>query len=138
MTIREKKEWLSRAFYVDRRIKVKLRQIDSLTQLATTASQKLSEMPRCHSGYETSRIEEYATRLADLETEIKLDISALADLKREVIAAIKSVSNPEYELVLEMRYLQMMSWEEINDEMGYGEGYIYKIHRNALGRMVIS
>lgn len=137
MTNYEKKQWLSRAFLIDKRIKYKFKHIESLRNLATTASQKLNETSDIHSGYESSKVEEYAVKIADLETELKMDIMELADTKREVMAAIKSVTNPEASMVLELRYLNMKSWEYISEEMHYASGYVYKVHRRALDILVI-
>jgi hypothetical protein len=67
-----------------------------------------------------------------METEINSDIDGLVDLKREIITIIKSVSNSEYHIILELRYLCFKSWEQIAVDMRYSIHHLYKMHNAAL------
>ena len=45
----------------------------------------------------------------------------------------KSIINcPEYQLVLELRYLCFKSWEEIALQMGYDVRHVFRLHGEAL------
>ena len=70
--------------------------------------------------------------MVDLENEISADIDALVDLKREIVSAIKSVDNPEFRTLLELRYLCFKPWEQIALEMGYDLRWLYRLHQKAL------
>ena len=56
----------------------------------------------------------------------------LVDLKKEIMGVIKAVENPEYQTLLEKRYLCFLSWEKIAVDMGYDLRYIHKLHTRAL------
>ena len=71
-------------------------------------------------------------KIVDLEAEINRDIDRLVDLKREIVGVIKSISNPEYQTLLEKRYLCFLTWEQIAVDMNYGIDNIYKLHSKAL------
>jgi len=56
-------------------------------------------------------------KMIDLESEINRDIGTLVDLKRKFVAIIKKINNPEYQTLLELRYLCFKTWEQIAVEM---------------------
>lgn len=125
------KIYLSQARYLDMRIRSKLQQIDSLTELATTCTSVLTGMPRNPSS-STSHMADAVCKIVDLQNEINYDIDKLVDLKKEIMGAIRAVVNPEHQTLLEKRYLCFLSWEKIAVDMGYDLRYIHKIHIRAL------
>ena len=76
-------------------------------------------------------------KIVDLQAEINRDIDRLVDLKREIVRVICSVDNPEYQTLLEKRYLCFMSWEQIAVEMNYGIDNIFRLHRKALAEVKV-
>jgi seryl-tRNA synthetase len=130
------KEYLNQAYHIDQRINSKLEQVQSLRELATKATTTLSDTPPSGSRNVT-RMSDLIAKMVDLEEEINADIDDLVDLKAEITAAIKSMHNPDYETVLELRYLCFKSWEEIAGAMHYHRKYIFELHRNALNSFPI-
>ena len=94
------KAYLSQARHLDTRIKSKLQQVDSLNELATNCSLILTGMPRNPSA-SNSRMAEAITKIVDLQNEINRDIDKLVELKREIMAVIKAVKNPDFQTILE-------------------------------------
>ena len=68
---------------------------------------------------------------------INRDIDALVDLKAEARKVISKLDNPEQQLILEMRYLCYKSWAEIAEDLSFSESNVYKIHGEALKRIVL-
>ena len=130
------KEYLSQAMYIDQRIDSKLEQIMKLRESATKATATLSDMPRPDSPNVQS-MEETIVKIVDLEQEINRDIDALVDLKAEARKVISKLDNPEQQLILEMRYLCYKSWAEIAEDLSFSESNVYKIHGEALKRIVL-
>lgn len=125
------KEYLSQAYRIDQRINSKLEQIVSLRALATKATSTLSDTPPSGTRNVHS-MEDTIAKMVDLENEINVDIDTLVDLKREFVFIIKKISNPEYQTLLELRYLCFKTWEQIAVDMGYDLRYIHKLHGKAL------
>ncbi|MBV4421046.1 DUF1492 domain-containing protein [Clostridium sp. JNZ X4-2] len=125
------KQYLSQAYRIDQRINSKLEQIVSLRALAAKATSTLSDTPPSGTRNVHS-MEDTITKMVDLENEINADINTLVDLKREFVFIIKKISNPEYQTLLELRYLCFKTWEQIAVEMGYDLRYIHKLHGKAL------
>ena len=125
------KGYLSQARHLDTRIKSKLQQVDSLNELATNCSLILTGMPRNPSA-SNSRMAEAITKIVDLQNEINRDIDKLVELKREIMGVIKAVQNPDFQTILEKRYLCFLSWEKIAVGMDYDLRYVHKLHTQAL------
>ncbi len=125
------KEYLSQARYLDGRINSKIQQVSVLNALATKCTSTLSDMPKSATPNHSS-LEETICKIIDLENEINRDIDRLVDLKREITSVINGVSNTEYQMILEKRYLCLESWEQIAAAMGYEYRYVHKLHNRAL------
>lgn len=125
------KEYLSQAFHIDQRINSKLEQVMKLRETSTKATATLSDMPRSDTP-NVHRLEDTICKIIDLENEINHDIDKLVDLKREAREVIGQLSDPDQQLILELRYLCYKTWEEIADELGYCPSNIYRLHGRAL------
>ena len=130
------KEYLSQAYRLDKRIDSKIEQLKSLNLLATKCTSTLSDMPKSQS-ISNSRLEDTVVKIVDLQEEINRDIDSLVDLKRDIVRTIKSVQNPEYQIILELRYLCFKTWEEIAVQMNCSIDNVFKKRKNALKSVVI-
>ena len=125
------KEYLNQAYRLDQRISSKLEQVAALRALTqrVTASYEGEVVSRTRN---VSALEDTLFRLMEAEAELNSTIDALVDLKREVYATIQKVEKPEYQFLLEMRYLCFKSWIEIADQMHLEEHYVFRVHGQAL------
>ena len=124
------KEYLNQAYQIDRRINSKIEQVASLKELALKVTAVLSDMPKGSQNIHSK--ENIITKMLDLENEINEEIDELIDLKRTIGSLIKSIENPEYQTILEQRYLCFKSWEEIAVGMGYSMQHTFRLHGRAL------
>lgn len=125
------KEYLSQAFRLDQRINSKLEQVANLRDLATKATASI-HAERVSGTKQRSPMENAIVKLIDLEREIDADIDKLVDLKREIMGVINLVEQPEYHLLLELRYLSYKTWEEIAEVMNYSWRNVHYVHSKAL------
>lgn len=125
------REYFSKAYRIDHRIRSKFEQLESLNALATRATTTLSAMPR-NPNRSTSTMADVIARIIDLQEEINQDIIRLVDSKREIMTIIKSIENSEYQTLLEKRYLCFLTWEKIAVDMSYTIHHLYKMHNAAL------
>lgn len=79
--------------------------------------------------------EKYYPILERYEKEIAVDIDCLMNIKREVMAVIDSLDNPDEINLLYMRYFQYKKWEEIAVEMKFDYRYVHRIHSRALNNV---
>ena len=125
------KEYLLQARFLDASIRTKVEQIESLNDLATSCTAVISDMPR-NPNQGGSKMAAAVMKMIALQEEIKNDMIALVNLKREIMDVIKSVSSLELRTILEKRYLSFISWERIAVELGYSIQHTYRLHDMAL------
>ena len=126
------KTYLNQAYRIDQRINSKLEQIRSLRELAAKATSTLSHTTGNSGSKDVHPMESIIVKILDLEREIDMDINVLVDLKREIISLIKQIKNPEYQILLELKYLCFKTWEQIAIDMDYSIQHIFRLHNQSL------
>ncbi len=130
------KEYLSQAYRIDQRINSKLEQVMSLREQAEKATATINPMPRPASPNLQS-MEATLVKIFSLESEINDDIDTLVDLKRDIVRRIKRLNNPEYELLLEQRYLCFKRWEQIAVDFDCSMRQLFRMHDEALAGITV-
>ena len=130
------KEYLGQAYRIDQRINSKIEQVSSLHDLATKATSTLSDMPG-NATRNTHRMEDIIVKIITVENEINADIYQLVDLKQHIMHLIKGVSNPEYQTLLELRYMCFRTWEQISVDMGYSIQHTFRLHDKAIKEITV-
>ncbi|MCQ4922212.1 DUF1492 domain-containing protein [Tissierella carlieri] len=125
------KEYLSQALAINKRIDSKLEQVSSLRSLAMRVTTSFGEERVC-STKKQSPLEEAMVKLIDLEHEINDDIDKLLDIKKQIAEDISSLENENYRMILELRYVALMKWEDIAETMDYDLRWVYRMHGKAL------
>lgn len=126
------KEFLSRAWQIEKRIDARIDERERLESLLTSPrTAKLTGMPRGGGGDWTNAV----IAVSDLNAVIVGEIETLCRIKREVIEAIDAVEDARYKRLLELRYRNYMSWDDIASEMGYTTRNIFELHGKALQRV---
>ena len=124
-------EYFNQAYKLDQRINSKIEQLAKLNDLAHKATATYTGMP--HSPNKGSQtMANTIDRIIDLQNEINQDIDTLVDLKMELRSVIEAVDSTEYQLILEERYLNWKSWEQIAVDMNYSIDNVFRVHRKAL------
>lgn len=120
--------------YLDHLINSKLRLLESLksNRLQVKSMQLKADVVQVSK--QGNRQEDLIIRILDLEKETTKDIDKLIDEKKRAKAVIDELDGP-YRLVMTMRYLECMKWEEIAYRLEYSIQAVYKIHGQALKRV---
>lgn len=143
MTNQDKKRWLQRYLEfdieigrMDKRIKVKLRRVDELRSLAERTTSVLTGMP--HGGGYKSRDDIYV-KLADLSREIDVDIDGYVDAMRKarieqckIEYAINSIADKTLIELLWLRYIEVVTFDQIAVKMPYCAMQVWRLHGKAL------
>lgn len=125
------KEYLSRAFELNRSLKFKERHLRDEKARVPYSGPLLGDV-KIDTNIRRSSVECAAIRIAALEEEIEELKSELEEAIRSISSTIKRVGNTDMEAILEMRYLSFLDWEDIITRMGYSRGYVFKLHSRAL------
>lgn len=126
------KEYLSQAIWLDQRINNKLEQKEQLEALAKKVTVNFTQEKVSGGRATTSPMEDATVKLIDLCHEINDDIDELITLKAEILEIISKVDDPVSQLLLQMRYIEGKTWEEVAYDLDYNSRTVFKIHGRAL------
>lgn len=124
------KEYLSQYKNLNGSINAKLEQVGELRRKAQTVSSGSSD--GTHSSTPRDRIGEITARIGDLEHEINEDIDRSIDVQRGILTAISTVPDERLRHLLELRYINCLTLEEIARRMDYSYKQICRLHGKAL------
>ena len=126
------KEYLSQAMWLDQTINSKIKHVESLRSLAMKVTTDTSRERVSGGPIDRSPMEKTIVKIVDLENEINAEIDRLVDLKTDILKSINRLKDPVCQLLLELRYVQGQSWEDVALALGYSERTIFSIHGRAL------
>ena len=126
------KEFLQQARYIDGRIDARLEERERLVaRLTAGRAANLSGMPRGGRYDWTDAV----SQLVELDARINAQIQELCRIKRLVWEAIEAVEDMRYRTLLEYRYRNCWTWEQIAEAMGYDLRWVHRLHGWALSRV---
>ena len=134
LTNQEKIQYLSRHKNLDRRIERKCEELSRWRERATKITPTLSDTPKSPSSGADS-IQTAVEHIIELESEINADIDQLTDTRREISEAIQTVKDEKLQLLLEYRYVDGMTWDQIAVKMEYSYMHICRLHGKALSNL---
>ena len=127
------KEYLSRYRWQNDRINANLEQVAELRRKArTVASHGSGDTAGAGSSVIYDRVGEITARIVDMEHEIDEEIDRCIDIQREVLSAISAVPDERLRHLLELKYINCLTLEEIAVRMGYCYMQICRLHGKAL------
>ncbi|MBP3427133.1 MAG: hypothetical protein J6M47_02590 [Clostridia bacterium] len=127
----DEKKYLERIKRLDKLIDRKLDKAARLYSLATKITPTMSESGGGGSGNQ-DKVSAAMDKWIDLNAEINRDVEQLADMQSEAYELLYKISNQEYYDVLEMHYLQYMTFEQIGAKKGCSRRWAEKLHGRAL------
>lgn len=128
------KEYLSRAFVLNRKIKAKERHLDEIKSQVPYSGPLYGDV-KVDTNMRQSAVEYSAIRIVSLSDEIEEDKKRLELIMKATGSTIKKLNDTDMEIILEMRYLMFLSWDEIISSLSYSERYIFLLHSRALKRI---
>ena len=123
------KEFLSLAWRIDMRIERRIEERDRLSaRIEAGRSANLTGMPR-GGKYDWTDI---ADKVVEMDKKLGGEIAELCRVKRLINESIDRVEDMRYRMILEMRYRNYMTWQQIADELYYDVRHVQRLHGEAL------
>ena len=137
MTNKDKIKYLKRYINLDREIDRKLEEVARLRSKLTRVTQVLTAEPR-GGGSIYGKTEGILAKIVDLENEIDADIDRLVAIRDGIKTIIEAVEDDRERLLLQYRYLDGRTFEEIAVQMHYSWRQIHRLHSRALSNLKMS
>lgn len=108
-----KKEYLSQIYNLTKVISLKENQLAYFKSKTIYQSNQISDLPHS-TDIIKSRLEENLIKQIELEDFIKKQKEEIEKKRNEIILKIERMNNINYEMILEMRYIDLKKWEDVN------------------------
>ena len=125
------KEYLERPEAIAREIRRKQARTETLKRLATRLGPALSDI-RVQTTPDPTRVQGFLAEAADEEREIARLEEKLQEALCDSARLIARLPSEEMARILERRYLDRWSWEEIIEEVDISRTQVFERHRTAL------
>lgn len=132
------KEYLKKAYRLDKMIKSNMREIEELKALSECVSSiQISDMPKNPSHSNEAPFVKPILKMLELQKIIENEITDFVATLTEIREVIYSIDNREQILCLKCRYLEFMKWEAVANEMELSLKQVHRIHNEALNSIKI-
>ena len=126
------KQYLRQAYRLNELINSDIRELERLKEMSKSISTpNLTGMPSGGRKQEAPFVDALV-RIAELENVINAEIDRYVAVKMEIREAINRVSDNNQRLILRLRYIQFLSWDEVAAGAGLSLKHVYRIHDRAL------
>ena len=124
------REYLTHIRDMATRVRFLQDELERLRTDAASASISLDGMPKAVGG-KSDKLERLAIKLAEYDSELKDELTALLNEKQRAIKMIAQLP-PKQQTILTERYIHAKKWEQIAYEMDISWRYCHMLHGQAL------
>lgn len=126
------KEYLNRAYVLNKKIKKDKEIIANLKDAAMNTSANVSDERVQTSAPTGSRMSTFVEMIVELENSVNKQEQELKVVRDEITTEINKITDIKQRLVLQLRYLDYYSWSNIAGVLCCSESLVYKIHSDGL------
>lgn len=126
------KEYLNRAYVLNKKIKKDKEIIANLKDAAMNTSANVSDERVQTSAPTGSRMSTFVEMIVELENSVNKQEQELKVVRDEITTEINKITDIKQRLVLQLRYLDYYSWSNIACVLCCSESLVYKIHSDGL------
>lgn len=126
------KKELSQLYYLNREIEEQQRRLQELEESATSCTAHITGMP--HGSGVADKIGKYAAEIADMRGLLDLNLKKCFYELNRLNRYISSVEDSQMRMILSLRYINGLSWQQIAWSIGGGntENGVRMIHNRFL------
>lgn len=127
--------YLSRYRRMSKRIDRLLEEQSRWREMALKITPVLSQTPG--GGESGSPIERPMDKVLEIDEEINREIDELQIVRQEIRAALNQLEDENLKLLMEYRYIDGLTWEQIAVKMNYSYMQICRLHGKALRTIML-
>ena len=76
-------------------------------------------------------------RLANIQTKLQDEVESYIGLREEVLKNLQKLTDRRMHLVLELRYVNYLSWQEISKRTGFSRRHVLRINEMGLKKLEV-
>ena len=124
------KKYLEKLQILDIEIKIKEEHIKELRRILDALQTTVKN--ETYSDLKQRRLTEVKEIISDFEYKFIQDVKLKLETKKLILDMIEKVENTEYRIILELKYVNQKTWEQIAEMMNYSVRNMYYIQKKAL------
>lgn len=124
------KEYLSRHWPLEKKVKGLIRKIDELKKMETKITSTLSDMPRGNE--KSNKPLDHVLKIEELSEQVIEVIEQSCEIQGEIIETLEQMEPGLYQNLLYDRYIHHLSLEQIAVDNNYNYAYVRQLHGIAL------
>ena len=128
--------YLSRYRRLNERIDRLLEEQSRWRERALKITPTLSQAPG--GGESGSPIERPMDKVLEIDVEINREIDELQIVRQEIRAALNQLEDENLKLLMEYRYIDGLTWEQVAEKMHYSWRHTCRLHGEALAKINMS
>jgi len=133
------REELSRLRNIQKEIELIKRELNTITEEYVTDKVTGSRLEHPYiftsfkiSGYDSGG---YSSKVMRLERKLKRKLDELMDERERLEEYIESVNDDITRMILRLRYINGLGWNQIGNELGYSERQVRRKHAQWIGKL---
>lgn len=126
MRVTTEKE-LNQLHYINKEIEVLKKQLDELKSRSLIKGQEITGMP--HKPGTSDRTADIAVAIREIEELYEIKLKELYVVRRRIERYINTIEDSELRLIVRLRCINNMRWEDIAQEVGYERTTVSKKYR---------
>ena len=126
------KEYLNQIRELDAKIQQRQDEVEKLRAFVMSQSAKLDANRVRTDSPDQDPLAAKIAKYVDMEKEVDAMIDELIELKHTIIGQIHQLTGAKYIEVLWARYVDLESFDQIADSMGYSLQHVFTLHGRAL------
>ena len=132
----QKIRYLSRYRRLNQRIDRLLEEQGRWREKAMRITPVLSPVPG--GGGNGSPIERPMDKVLEIDAEINREIDELQIVRQEIRAALNQLEDENLKLLMEYRYIDGLTWEQIAEKMDCSRQWVFSLHGKALQKIELA
>lgn len=129
------KQFLSRVRLFDRKIFLKLKELQQIKDMITTITPAYSDNPGSGGSGSHDKIDKAICKIVDLQDEINSYVDQFVDARKDVLQILEKLDDPDQYSVLHERYVLYKTFEQIAEDLNFSPQWIFTIHGRALQKV---
>ena len=126
------KEYLSQTFTLNCFIESKKSRIQRLRDMCEVVTGGIQPNRKVQTNLKRDPVGELTAKILEAEETCLEEIIRLMSLQHEIEMLIESVPHPDYRLILQERYVNLKSWDDIVENTSYSTKWVHVLHRRGL------
>lgn len=117
------------------RLRKRIRLLQAQIEARRERAEALSGWPegdRVQTSHEPDKIGRAVAELADRKNElVDMQLEAIERMNK-IEALLRELKEPDYALVIQYKYIRVMSWDEVAETMNYSSRWVQELKRKAI------